>query len=200
MENDVKLMTRTRGSSKRIDSTNKPEDDIYIRTKLDGESAKQFKNIQEENNFVTYAETLRYIVNQSYKAAFLELNDDLHQEIQRLINNKSIRVKHSFKDLDDFSQRAITFYVNNIKEEVATLADWEFRSTLSPDQRQVAIALLKIQIDEKKLTGVLVEDLVLETEFTSKKLEKILNYFIDQDLVIKTTLKNRDYYSAIILG
>ncbi|MHA1331206.1 MAG: hypothetical protein ACTSR2_09025 [Candidatus Hodarchaeales archaeon] len=194
-------MPRTTGSSKRISTQDsKNENEVYIRTKLDGDSAKQFETIQKENNFITYAETLRYIVNQSFKSVRLELNADLRQEIERLINNRSIKIKHSFRDKEDFINRAIIHYVNKIKEDMDSLADWDFRSTLSDEQRQVAIAILKVQIDEKKLTGVLVDDLVKETDFSPEKISEILEYFVTQDLVVVTTLKNKKYYSAVVLS
>ncbi|MHA1971900.1 MAG: hypothetical protein ACTSW1_02835 [Candidatus Hodarchaeales archaeon] len=194
-------MPRTTGSSKRISTQDsKNENEVYIRTKLDGDSARQFETIQKENNFITYAETLRYIVNQSFKSVRLELNADLRHEIERLINNRSIRIKHSFRDKEDFINRAIIHYVNKIKEDMDSLADWDFRSTLSDEQRQVAIAILKVQIDEKKLTGVLVDDLVKETDFSPEKISKILEYFVTQDLVVVTTLKNKKYYSAVVLS
>ena len=194
-------MPRTTGSSKRISSEqSSDENEIYIRTKLDGDSAKQFQIIQRENNFITYAETLRYIVNQSFRAVRLDLNTDLIEEIERLINNHSIKIKHSFRDKEDFINRAIIFYVNKIKEDVSSLADWEFRSSLTDEQRKVAIAILKLQIDEKKLTGVLIEDLTKETEFSPHKIAEILDYFVNQDLVVVTTLKNKKYYSAVVLS
>ncbi|MHA1228238.1 MAG: hypothetical protein ACTSPV_15970 [Candidatus Hodarchaeales archaeon] len=194
-------MPRTTGSSKRISTQDsKNENEVYIRTKLDGDSAKQFETIQKENNFITYAETLRYIVNQSFKSVRLELNADLRQEIERLINNRSIKIKHLFRDKEDFINRAIIHYVNKIKEDMDSLADWDFRSTLSDEQRQVAIAILKVQIDEKKLTGVLVDDLVKETDFSPEKISEILEYFVTQDLVVVTTLKNKKYYSAVVLS
>ncbi|MFX0063004.1 MAG: hypothetical protein ACFFC7_12560 [Candidatus Hermodarchaeota archaeon] len=189
---------RTEGTSKRPKASDSKEGSIVIRTKIDGESASQFLEIQKQGNFVTYAETLRHLISKTYNGTNLRLHPDLIKEIQQVIQNKSILVKYAFIDAEDFMNRAIAFYLQKIKDEKDTLDNWELRAKLPEEYRQVALALLKIQIEQGQLSGATLDDLLEECQLPRERVERVLQYFTEQDLVVVTPFQDQLYYTAIL--
>ncbi|MHA1947482.1 MAG: hypothetical protein ACW97W_15360, partial [Candidatus Hodarchaeales archaeon] len=146
-----------------------------IRVDLDEEDEKKFKNIQNQFKLKNKAEVLRFCVNKVYHGTTLEIDEDLFNEIHKIISSRQIKIKYAIMSVDDFIKRSISEFLTTLKQEWS-LRNWNTRQSLSQDENDTALALLELQM--QKIPGVTIEDLAThlgkDQEIISKHLEKFM--------------------------
>ena len=146
-----------------------------IRVDLDEEDAKKFENVQEKFKLKNKADVLRFCVNKVYHGTALEIDEDLYNEIHKIISSRQIKIRYAITSFDDFIKRSISEFLTTLRKEWS-LKNWNMRQTLSQEENDTALALLELQI--QKIPGVTIEDLAnhLQKDHTTvgKHLEKFM--------------------------
>ncbi len=79
-----------------------------IRVDLDKEDAKKFETIQKKFKLKNKADVLRFCVNKVYHGVALEIDEDLYNEIHKIITSPQIKIRYAITSVDDFIKRAIS--------------------------------------------------------------------------------------------
>jgi DNA-binding transcriptional ArsR family regulator len=142
---------------------------------LDKEDSEKFKKVQNQFKLKNKAEVLRFCVNKVYHGTTLEIDEDLYNEIHKIISSRQIKIRYAITSVDDFIKRSISEFLTILRQEWS-LKNWNTRQTLSQDENDTALALLELQM--QKIPGVTIEDLGThlgkDQETISKHLEKFM--------------------------
>ncbi len=164
-----------------------------IRVDLDKEDEKRFKTIQNKFNLKNKAEVLRFCVNKVYHGIALELDEDIHSEIEKIISSKYIKVRYAITSVDDFIRRAISNFLVALRVE-RSLKNWSMRQTLSQEENDTAVALLELQLNN--IPGVTIEELSNYLNKDETLIKEHLNKFIHESLIEFRESRNKIYYYA----
>ncbi|MFX0205610.1 MAG: hypothetical protein ACFFDT_06450 [Candidatus Hodarchaeota archaeon] len=164
-----------------------------IRVDLDKEDEKRFKTVQEQYKLKNNAEVLRFCVNKVFYGMTLDIDADISNEIQNLITSRHIKIKYGITSIDDFIKRAISDFLETLKEEWS-LKNWTMRQTLTPEENDTAVALLELQL--KKIPGVTVDVLRDHLKTDSTIVRKHLEKFIEEGLLDFRESQGKIYYYA----
>ena len=162
-----------------------------IRVDLDREDAEMFQSIQEEFKLKNKAEVLRFCVNKVYHGMTLEIDEDLHNEIHKIISSRHIKIRYAITSTDDFVKRAISEFLTTLKKEWS-LKNWSMRQTLSQEENDTAVALLELQL--QKIPGVTMEDLVDYLKIDPKVIREHLEKFMEDALLDFRESQGNIYY------
>jgi hypothetical protein len=177
---------------------NKPKKDkttrkYPIRVDLDIDDEKKFKTIQENNNLKNNAEVLRYCMNKVYNGLTLDLDDDISKDIMKLITGRNIKLKYGIINQEDFINRAITIFLEELKKE-RSLKNWNMRQELSQEENDTAVALVELQLN--KVTGVTIDDLIEYLKTDERTIMTHLTKFLDEYLIEFREANEKTYYYA----
>ena len=146
-----------------------------IRVYLDAEDEEKFKDIQNRFNLKNKAEVLRFCLNKVYHGITLEIDEDLHNEIYKIISSRQIKIRYAITSVNDFIKRSISEFLVTLREEWS-LGNWNMRQTLSQEENDTALALLELQLS--KIPGVTIQDLAdylkIDQVVISQHLEKFM--------------------------
>ena len=174
-------------------SDNEKQRKFPVRVDLDKEDEKKFLMVQEKFKLKNKAEVLRFCVNKVYHGMTLEIDDELYNEIHKIISSRHIKIRYAITSIDDFIKRAISEFLTTLKKEWS-LKNWSMRETLSQEENDTAVALLELQL--QKIPGVTIEDLVeylkIEPEIIREHLEK----FMEDALLDFRESQEKIYYYA----
>ncbi len=162
-----------------------------IRVDLDEEDAKKFKDIQNQFKLKNKAEVLRFCVNKVYHGTTLEIDEDLYNEIHKIISSKQIKIRYAITNVDDFIKRSISEFLTILRQEWS-LKNWNTRQTLSQDENDTALALLELQM--QKIPGVTIEDLATHLSKDQEIIRKHLEKFMADALLDFRESHSKIYY------
>jgi len=174
-------------------TTDEKQRKLPIRVDLDEEDTNKFKAVQQKFKLKNKAEVLRFCVNKVYHGIALEIDEDLYNEIRKIISSRHIKIRYAITSVDDFIKRAISDFLTTLKKEWS-LKNWNMRQTLSQEENDTAVALLELQL--QKIPGVTIEDL---TEYLQKDLKIVkehLNKFMTDALLDFRESQGKIYYYA----
>jgi len=164
-----------------------------IRVDLDNEDANMFQSIQEEFKLKNKAEVLRFCVNKVYHGMTLDLDEDLYNEIHKIISSRHIKIRYAITNIDDFIKRAVSEFLATLKKEWS-LKNWSMRQILSQEENDTAVALLELQL--QKVPGVTIEDLVEYLKIDPKIIRDHLEKFMGDALLDFRESQGKIYYYA----
>lgn len=164
-----------------------------IRVDLDKEDQDKFEHVQNEFKLKNKAEVLRFCVNKVYHGMTLEIDDEIQEEIEKLISSRQIKVKYAITSVDDFIKRAISDFLETLKKE-RSLKNWSSRQELSELENDTAVTLLELQM--KKTPGVTINDLLEALDQDERIIRDHLNKFIAEGLVDFRESRGKMYYYA----
>ncbi|MHA1973972.1 MAG: hypothetical protein ACTSW1_13320 [Candidatus Hodarchaeales archaeon] len=173
--------------------TKKKYDKFPVRVDLDEEDSEKFQTIQNEFKLKNKAEILRFCVNKVYHGMTLEIDDDILEEIEKLISSRQIKIKYAITSVDDFIKRAISDFLETLKKE-RSLKNWSSRQELSELENDTAVTLLELQM--KKTPGVTLQDLMKTLDLEEQTIRDHLNKFIAEGLVDFREFRGTIYYYA----
>lgn len=165
-----------------------------IRVDLDKVDAKKFQTVQEKFKLKNKAEVLRFCVNKVYYGVALEIDDDLSNEIHKIISSRHIKIRYAITNVDDFIKRAISELLTTLRKDWS-LKNWSMRQTLSQEENDTAVALLELQL--QKIPGVTIEDLVETLKKDQKVIREHLEKFIAEALLNFRESQGKIYYYAL---
>ncbi|MHA1973958.1 MAG: hypothetical protein ACTSW1_13250 [Candidatus Hodarchaeales archaeon] len=174
-------------------STSKTQEKLPIRVDLDREDAEKFTAIQSDFKLKNKAEVLRFCVNKVYHGMTLEIDDDIREEIEKLISSRQIKIKYAITSVDDFIKRAISDFLETLKKE-RSLKNWSSRQELSELENDTAVTILDLQM--KKTPGVTIDDLLEVLDQDEQIIRDHLNKFIAEGLVDFRESRGKMYYYA----
>ncbi|MFX1536575.1 MAG: hypothetical protein ACFFDI_20355, partial [Promethearchaeota archaeon] len=90
---------------------------LPIRVDLDEEDAKKFETVQEKFKLKNKAEVVRFCVNKVYYGVALEIDEDLYNEIHKMVNSHHIKIRYAITSVNDFIKRATSDYLVKLKKE-----------------------------------------------------------------------------------
>ncbi|MFX0013849.1 MAG: hypothetical protein ACFFB2_03715 [Promethearchaeota archaeon] len=164
-----------------------------IRVNLDKDDEKKFLTIQERFKLKSKSEVLRFCVNKVYHGMTLEVDEDISNEIQKIISSRHIKIKYAITSINDFIKRAISDFLETLKEEWS-LKNWNMRQTLSPEENNTALALLELQL--KKIPGVTIDDLMEYLNKDRISIRKHIEKFVAEALLDFRESEGKIYYYA----
>ncbi len=166
---------------------------FHIRVDLDKIDEEKFTQIQEKYKLKNKSEVLRFCVNKVYHGVTLEIDEDIIDEIQKIVSNRYIKLSNALMGVDDFIKRAITEYYLKLREQF-TLNNWNIRTSLPEEERDVATALVNLQLE--KPTGVTMDDLMEYLDKDEQSIRKYLEKFLADVLLESTESQGKIYYSV----
>ncbi len=170
---------------------NKNSQKLPIRVDLDKEDAKKFENIQKKFKLKNKADVLRFCVNKVHDGVALEIDEDLYNEIHKIISSRQIKIRYAITSVDDFIKRAISEFLTILRKEWS-LKNWNMRQTLSQEENDTALALLELQL--QKIPGVTIEDLAKRLNKDQKIISEHLKRFMDDALLDFRESHSKIYY------
>lgn len=176
-----------------LSNDNKKRKKLPIRVDLDEEDAEKFQSIQEEFKLKNKAEVLRFCVNKVYHGMALEIDEDLYNEINKIISSRHIKIRYAITNIDDFIKRAISEFLATLKKEWS-LKNWSMRQTLSQEENDTAVALLELQL--QKIPGVTIEDLEEYLKIDLNIIREHLGKFMEDALLDFRESRGKIYYYA----
>lgn len=186
-------LNSTKSDDKREDGKIKKEKKFPIRVDLDKEDEERFKAVQDKFKLKNKAEVLRFCVNKVYHGTALDLDNDIYKEVEKVISSKYIKIKYAITSVDDFIQRAISSFLDTLKEE-RSLKNWSMRQSLSQEENDTAVVLLELQL--KQIPGVTIEDLIEHLGIDASKIREHLSKFIGESLLEFRESREKIYYFA----
>ncbi|MHA2055238.1 MAG: hypothetical protein ACW99F_16790, partial [Candidatus Hodarchaeales archaeon] len=121
-------------------NNNKIAKKLPIRVDLDNDDALKFKAVWEKFELKNKSDVLRFCVNKVYHGITLDIDEDLRNEIHKIISNRQIRLRYAITSVDDFIKRAISEFLVTLREEWS-LKNWNIRQTLTEEENDTALAL-----------------------------------------------------------
>ena len=167
---------------------------LPIRVDLDEDDAKKFKTIQKKFKLKNKAEVLRFCVNKVYHGTALEIDEDLQNEIHKIISSRQIKIRYAITSVDDFIKRSISEFLTTLRKEWS-LKNWNMRQTLSQEENDTAVSLLELQL--QKIPGVTIEDLVETLKKDQEIIREHLEKFIAESLLNFRESQGKIYYYAL---
>jgi hypothetical protein len=164
-----------------------------IRVDLDKVDEEKFKTVQEKYKLKNKAEVLRFCVNKVYHGVALEIDEDIYEEIDKIISSRYIKIKYAITSVDDFLKRATSDFLESLKKE-RSLQNWSMRQTLTQEENDTAIALLELQT--RNIPGVTEEDLKDYLKINRTIIRDHLNKFIGEGLLDFRESRGKIYYHA----
>ncbi|MFX0182298.1 MAG: hypothetical protein ACFE95_04365 [Candidatus Hodarchaeota archaeon] len=176
-----------------MSSDNEKHRKFPIRVDLDKEDEKKFLDVQKKFKLKNKAEVLRFCVNKVYHGMALEIDEDLYNEIHKIISSHHIKIRYAITSVDDFIKRAISEFLETLKNEWS-LKNWNMRQTLSQEENDTAVALLELQL--QKIPGVTIEDLSEHLKKDQKVIGEHLEKFMTDALLDFRESHGKIYYYA----
>ena len=176
-----------------MDRSDEKHRKLPIRVDLDEEDAKRFETVQEKFKLKNKAEVVRFCVNKVYYGVALEIDEDLHIEIDKMVNSHHIKIRYGITSVNDFIKRATSDYLVKLKKEWS-LKNWSMRQTLSQEENDTAVALVELQL--QKIPGVTIEDLVEYLKKDQKVIREHLEKFVKDGLLDFRESHSKIYYYA----
>ncbi|MHA2224800.1 MAG: hypothetical protein ACXAC8_06325 [Candidatus Hodarchaeales archaeon] len=177
-----------------MSSDNEKNRKFPIRVDLDKEDANNFLLIQKKFKLKNKAEVLRFCVNKVFHGLALEIDEDLSNEIHKIISSRHIKIKYAITSVDDFIKRAISEFLITLRKDWS-LKNWSMRQTLSQEENDTAVALLELQL--QKIPGVTIEDLVESLKKDQEIIREHLEKFIAESLLNFRESQGKIYYYAL---
>lgn len=178
---------------KSLSSDNEKHRKFPVRVDLDDEDARKFQSVQEEFKLKNKAEVLRFCVNKVFHGMTLEINEDLYNEIHKIISSPNIKIRYAITNVNDFIKRAISDFLVTLKKEWS-LKNWSMRQTLSQEENDTAVALIELQL--QKVPGVTIEDLVEYLKIDPEIIREHLGKFMGDALLDFRESQGKIYYYA----
>ncbi len=176
-----------------LSSNHEKQRKFPIRVDLDIEDTEKFQSIQEEFKLKNKAEVLRFCVNKVYHGMTLEIDEDLYNEIHKIISSPHIKVRYAITSTDDFIKRAISEFLTTLKKEWS-LKNWSMRQTLSQEENDTAVALIELQL--QKVPGVTIEDLMEYLKIDPDIIREHIEKFMRDALLDFRESQGKIYYYA----
>ncbi|MFW9905028.1 MAG: hypothetical protein ACFFFH_11890 [Candidatus Thorarchaeota archaeon] len=176
-----------------MSSDNSRLDKFPIRVNLDKDDGEKFLAIQEKFKLKNKSEVLRFCVNKVYYGLTIEIDNEISKEIQQIISSRHVKVKYAISNIDDFIRRAISEFLETLKDEWS-LKNWSMRQTLSSEENDTALALLELQ--RKQIPGVTIEDLVEYLKKDQTDISIHIEKFISEALLDFRESQGKIYYYA----
>ena len=176
-----------------LSSDNEKQRKFPIRVDLDKADEKKFLMVQEKFKLKNKAEVLRFCVNKVFHGMTLEIDDDLYNEIHKIISSRHIKIRYAITSIDDFIKRSISEFLATLKKEWS-LKNWSMRQILSQEENDTAVALLELQLH--KIPGVTLEDLVDYLKIDPDIIREHIEKFIDDALLDFRESQEKIYYYA----
>ena len=149
-----------------------------LRVDLKEDYKQRFDEIKEERNYSSDAAVVRDLIDQ-FKMGIdqIRIGSEILDKIRQELQNPLVRMNYGIFSVDDFVLRALISFFEKIASEKGSLLEWDVRSRLSENQRDIAIAFLELQtknptgITKKQIAEYLLkkeEDLDGDIEFLAK--------------------------------
>lgn len=176
-----------------MSNTNSMSKKFPIRVNLDKIDEKKFLAVQELFKLKNKADVVRFCVNKVFHNMVLEIDEDIQNEILRIITSRHIKIKYGISSVDDFIKRAISDFLDTLKTEWS-LKNWSTRQILTQEESDTAVAILELQM--RKIPGVTIEDLEEYLNVDKQTIRKHLEKFIADSLLDFRAFDDIIYYYA----
>lgn len=168
---------------------------ISIRVELEGKIIDDFERIKLEGAFVTNSQAIRHCINIAAQDSNFQLRDDQISLIQTYLDREDIKRSYGIYNIQNFIDRAIRRFIENIDENTKSIYNWSVRSKLFGDELEVAISFITCQ-NRSELEEITVDDLAKEMNKEVSWCENYLSKFVDEGILTSRVRKGQKFYHA----
>lgn len=167
-----------------------------IRVVLDGRVLDDFNYIKQTRNFEMNTEAIRYCITETAKATGYHIPDDQVELIKTLLSSSMVRSKWQIYDANDFIKKALDYFIDSIRSDMPSIQDFDVRATLTDDEATVAMAIIEVQAQAATKMFTLDELMAYLQTRNHRKINTIVEGFVDRLILSKQVVKGVIYYHA----
>ncbi len=187
---------KNRGRSKKDNDSNK----LVLRIDLEKPLQDDFFKVKDSQGLTNNTEVIRFCIREIASSKMYRIPETTFKIIDEIVKDPRIQDKYVLSSVDDFISRSIRQFIMKTRQDRSNLHDWEYRASLNPTERDVANALINLQVTHSTM-GSSFDQLKGEIKTVPEDLLKnILIQFQNRHLVQQLKYDDQIYYYAVDRG
>lgn len=192
---NLETSKKSRGRPKKEDDTDK----LVLRIDLEKNLQDDFFKVKEKQGLTNNTEVIRFCIREMASSKMYRIPETTHKIIEDIVQDPRIQEKYVLNSVDDFITRSIRQFIMRTRQDRSNLHDWEYRSLLNRNERDVANILINLQATSS--IGSTFEQIKNELpSLPEDELKSILGRFQTRHLLQQTSIEGQSYYYAVDRG
>ena len=193
---NLETTKKSRGRPKKSEDTDK----LVLRIDLEKNLQDDFYKVKDSQGLTNNTEVIRFCIREIASSKIYRIPETTFKIIDEIVKDPRIQDKYVLNSVDDFISRSIRQFIMKTRQDRSNLHDWEFRASLSSNERDVANALINLQATNTTMGSSFNQIKSEITSLTDDELKNILIQFHSRHLVQQLKYDEQIYYYAVDRG
>ncbi len=194
-DTNLETTKKTRGRPKKEESSDK----LVLRIDLEKNLQEDFYKVKEQQGLTNNTEVIRFCIREMASSKMYRIPETTHKIIEDIVQDSRIQDKYVLTSVDDFITRSIRQFIMRTRQDRSNLHDWDYRSSLNTNERDVANVIINLQANSS--IGSTFEQIKNELpNLLEDELKSILGRFQSRHLIQQTSIESKTYYYAVDRG
>ena len=193
---NLETTKKSRGRPKKSEDTDK----LVLRIDLEKNLQDDFYKVKDSQGLTNNTEVIRFCIREIASSKIYRIPETTFKIIDEIVKDPRIQDKYVLTSVDDFISRSIRQFIMKTRQDRSNLHDWEFRASLSSNERDVANALINLQATNTTMGSSFNQIKSEITSLTDDELKNILIQFHSRHLVQQLKYDEQIYYYAVDRG
>lgn len=192
---NLETTKKSRGRPKKDEGSDK----LVLRIDLEKNLQDDFYKVKETQGLTNNTEVIRFCIREMASSTMYRIPETTHKIIEDIVQDSRIQDKYVLTSVDDFITRSIRQFIMRTRQDRSNLHDWDYRSSLHTNERDVANIIINLQASSS--IGSTFEQIKNELpSLQEDELKSILGHFQTRHLLHQTAIEGQIYYYAIDRG
>ena len=192
---NLETTKKSRGRPKKDEVSDK----LVLRIDLEKNLQNDFFKVKKTQGLTNNTEVIRFCIREMASSKMYRIPETTHKIIEEIVQDPRIQDKYVLTSVDDFITRSIRQFIMRTRQDRSNLHDWDYRSSLTTNERDVANIIINLQATSS--IGSTYEQIKNELpSLPEDELKSILGHFQARHLLQQTSIEGRTYYYAVDRG
>ena len=193
---NLETTKKSRGRPKKSEDTDK----LVLRIDLEKNLQDDFFKVKDSQGLTNNTEVIRFCIREIASSKIYRIPEATFKIIDDIVKDSRIQDKYVLTSVDDFISRSIRQFIMKTRQDRSNLHDWEFRASLSSNERDVANALINLQAINTTMGSSFHQIKSELKSLTDDELKNILIQFQSRHLVQQLKYDEQIFYYAVDRG